>query len=647
VSHVTFRTIPEEGRWFRFLSYTVFLLMLLRPGVSTRAQEVRLDHALVLTEFPLRREIPPTPSHAWTFPSNYQPGGRLVMVSPDASVQVLTEGFYSACDPALSFDGKHLLFAGKRQVADAWTIFEMNLSDFKVRQVTQGLGDCRMPGYQSTFYTIVSPKPWYQLTFVRTEPDLINEIGHGSVTRIYSCKLDGSGVRGLTFNLSSDTTPTVLPDGRIVYAGWQRSDERFGPLGRMGLFHVNSDGTDMAAYAILHGEPFKRMPCVTTGGEVVFIESKTLAPWDGAGRVGKVRRRRPLHSYQAVTAPEAGLFHSPSPLPEGRILISRRLAAPGEPHKVCVMDPATGDASVVFEAAGYHCIQALALYPRQEPDGRSSVVTEEDPHGKLYCLNVYTNDLANPTWMTPGSVKRLRVLEGIPLRASTSGTSDGAMAVRHGGPQRAQRRMLGETAIGTDGSFNIEVPANLPVELQILDEHGMALRSCSWIWAKNHEPRGCIGCHEDGELTPENNFVEALHKPSVSLTLAPHQRRHIDFSRDVMPILSAKCASCHGANHRKLVLTDEAEGAFNTAYGQLVDADRRYVHPGRARTSPLIWSLFGRKTTRPWDEPAPSQTVVAMPPARAPALTEGERRTFVEWIDMGALWNGRPTSPAN
>jgi hypothetical protein len=24
----------------------------------------------------------------------------------------------------------------------------------------------------------------------------------------------------------------------------------------------------------------------------------------------------------------------------------------------------------------------------------------------------------------------------------------------------------------------------------------MALRSCSWIWAKNHEPRGCIGCHE-------------------------------------------------------------------------------------------------------------------------------------------------------
>jgi hypothetical protein len=31
-----------------------------------------------------------------------------------------------------------------------------------------------------------------------------------------------------------------------------------------------------------------------------------------------------------------------------------------------------------------------------------------------------------------------------------------------------------------------------------------------------------------------------------------------------------------------------------------------------------------------------------MPPDGSQPLTEDERRTFVEWIDMGALWDGIP-----
>ena len=38
---------------------------------------------------------------------------------------------------------------------------------------------------------------------------------------------------------------------------------------------------------------------------------------------------------------------------------------------------------------------------------------------------------------------------------------------------------------------------------RLLDADGMGLRSCTWIWVRNNEPRGCIGCHEDGELTPD------------------------------------------------------------------------------------------------------------------------------------------------
>jgi hypothetical protein len=67
------------------------------------------------------------------------------------------------------------------------------------------------------------------------------------------------------------------------------------------------------------------------------------------------------------------------------------------------------------------------------------------------------------------------------------------------------------------------------------------------------------------------------------------------------------------------------------------------VHPGRARTSPLIWHLFGRNTSQPWDKSYKSDyPVKPMPPAGAPGLTESEKRTFVEWIDLGALWSGIP-----
>jgi hypothetical protein len=201
--------------------------------------------------------------------------------------------------------------------------------------------------------------------------------------------------------------------------------------------------------------------------------------------------------------------------------------------------------------------------------------------------------------------------------------------------------------MAADGSFNIEVPANTPIELQILDDQDMALRSCAWIWAKNHEPRGCIGCHEDGELAPENVLVEALKRPSVKLTLPPERRRTVDFRRDVMPILAGKCVSCHREGDSPLRLTTDPAPSFNRNYESLLEGAEngsgRYVHSGKARTSPLVWRLYGRNTSRPWDGMAASgQAVAQMPPDGSPALTDDERRTFVEWIDLGAQWAGIP-----
>jgi len=44
----------------------------------------------------------------------------------------------------------------------------------------------------------------------------------------------------------------------------------------------------------------------------------------------------------------------------------------------------------------------------------------------------------------------------------------------------------------------------------------------SWFWVMPMERRGCIGCHEDRELTPPNRHVFALRKRAQRIGL-PYQ----------------------------------------------------------------------------------------------------------------------------
>lgn len=596
----------------------------------------------------------------------YGQGARLCIVRPGQAPRILADGFHSACDPAVSFDAKRILFAGKRRPSDRWNIYEMSADGSGIRQVTRNVGNCRRPGYQSTLYTIISAEPWYQITFVSDLAGGMNEYGPVRATDLYSCKLDGSAVRRLTCNPSSDMDPFIMSDGRLLCASWRRSTLSRGVLGYVGLFALGIDGTDYAAFSGKQGRRVKHMPCTTAGGLAVFVEADRVG-WDGAGQLASVRLRRPLHSYRQITKVADGLFHSPSPLPDGRVLVSRRPADGSGTHGVVRLDPATGRWEPVFDEAAWHDVQATIVHPRAEPDGRSSVVTEKDPNGRLYCLNVYLSDLKDRRWMPPGTVKRLRVLEAVPPGTGRRGGSlsravasaSTPSATMDGIPPLIQRRVLGEIPIAADGSFSIKVPASTPIELQILDAEGAALRTCSWIWAMNHEPRGCIGCHEDGELTPENVFRKAFEQAPVRLCPPPGQRRTVDFRRDVMPIIDAKCAACHGpggARPRldggsKLVAGPGGQGRYNRAYGSLLARDGavgekryrwKYVHPGRARTSPLVWHILGRNTSRGWDGAAGTRPVKPIPPGKVAALDDREKRTIIQWIDLGALWDGIP-----
>ena len=656
------------GAWFG-LAVLALLVTNAQGADKARASRLvsraRFEKPLIITQLPAENDGPRQDS-AGAGPLRLFPadGARLVLVRPDSSTRVLSTKFHSACDPDVSFDGMRILFAGKKRAGDNWNIHEMAVDGSATRQITRNIGDCRGPGYQSTLYTIVSPEPWYQITFVGTGAGAMNEDGSSVATNLYSCKLDGTAVRRLTFNLSSDVDPFLMPSGRVLYAGRQRSTLDRGNAGRVALFGINIDGADHALFADTRGLPIKRMPCVTTGGLSVFVESDR-ARWDGAGGLSCVRMRRPLQSYGRLTGETQGLFHSPSPLPDGRILVSRRPSDSSGTHAVYRFDPTSGDLRPVFDDPRCHDVQAKVIDGRPVPDGRSSVVTEKDPHGRLYCLDVYNSDLRDHRRMPPGTVKKLRVLEGVPTSAEDESVYLPPVASLPSGrpgstvdglPPLAGRRILGEIDIEKDGSFNVEIPANLPIELQLLDAHGMAVRSCSWIWAKNHEPRGCIGCHEDGELTPVNLFKDSLARPSTPLDQLPVQRRSVDFRRDVMPIIDKKCAGCHGQDQAPprldggLALVEHPGGQayFNRAYESLLAVQDgseesfrgKYVDPGRARTSPLVWHVLGRNMSRPWDRQSASRPFKPIPPGESQPLDEKEKLVFVQWVDMGASFNG-------
>ncbi len=603
-------------RYVKFLVLSVSAASLLAQA-PRRAGTARagFPYAIVYTRLPAGSAAGAHLAPGGTLHAGYGEGGRLVLRERGGAERVLTEAFQSAADPEISFDGKRVLFAAKRSPEDRWNIYEMNADGTGVRQVTHDAGDCRSPVYASAIFYLNDPAPVYQIAFVSDLSGEYSEYSGTRATSLYTVRLDGTALRRLTYTGSSSFDPTMLPDGRLLFAGWTGRAAQ--PV--VELFGVHHDGVDYAAFSRLQGARLKAMPVVTAKRLAVFVEPDENA-WDGAGALASISLRRNLKSYRRLTTPAQGLFHSPSALPDGAVLVSRRM--PGGTHGVYRFDPATEKLAPVFHHANAHAIQAHAVVAREEPDGHSSVVDDSATWSKLYCLSVYESDLGRDVFR-PGMAKRLRVLEGVP---ATGGKPD---TLSH----TLQRRFLGEIDLEEDGSFQIEMPPNLPIQLQILDENGMSMRSTAWIWAKNKEQRGCIGCHEDGERTPENVLVKALLHPAPKLTLPPGRRRTIDFTRDVAPIVRAKCVECHRGT-ADADLSGDAHAMYRSLW--------TLVTPGRARTSRLIWALFGRNTSRPWDGEAKSVAPERMPPAGTQQLTDDEKRTIVEWIDLGAHFEALP-----
>jgi len=274
---------------------------------------------------------------------------------------------------------------------------------------------------------------------------------------LHTCTLDGKDCHPITFHPPAEQAgpPTVAWDGRVIY-----------PLtanGRTRLFAVNLDGTDVAQLSSESVDPAR---VATTTDSLHFSL---------AGSLKTLSLLRPTLGPKVLTAGAT----DPAPLPNGGILAVRG-------QSLILIEAKTGTARVLHHSTT-PIRQPRLLSSRTPPDGRGSVVDSAEQSGVVYCLSAYTSDRPDG-----GRARFVRI--HIPGRSPAT------------------------TELAQDGSFHVKLPANTPISVETLDATRQPLRRSANFWVRNKENRGCIGCHENPELTPDNRVIEALRRKAVDLT---------------------------------------------------------------------------------------------------------------------------------
>ncbi len=470
-------TVRSETRaTHRRISSVLFILAIL--VLPARAADLVVVEQLV------------DPGASWPLEGRCTAGSRLVRLGADGTAEVLTGDFDGACDPSISFDAREMLFAGRINPTDTWQIWKMDLETGASVRITDHPGNAFAPLWVGSVFHLDDAAPTRRIAYLAVVGDFRPR------PVLHTSDLDGSDGLRISFTPNLDLAPDVLPNGRIVYPTMSMVGPR-----HVSVMGLNIDGTDLAAFVDPHDGPgFPNAIRVGHDDRVYYVDSKT-----GQEALAFVSLRRPLRSHTVLAAIEGGSFLDPAPLSDGGLLVSFR-GRSSATYELVRMDPESGRITgIVHHHDGFHVLDAQEIASRPVVPGRSTVVDTSQNTGVFFCISSHITDRPSLAHLREGGVTRLRVIES---RIQSNPPSE--------------ERVLGEAPVEADGSFHIEVPAKTPLRFQILDAEGTVLgEQHSWTWVMPREWRGCIGCHEDREMTAPNILAEAVVKPAVRVGLEP------------------------------------------------------------------------------------------------------------------------------
>jgi len=513
-------------------------------------------------------------------------------------------------DVDLHWDAEKMLISQKGD-ANRYEVFEINVDGTDLRQVTPAEPD--VDNYDACY--LPDERIIYDSTACLQGVPCVG--GGNQVANLHIMNPDGSGIRRLCFDQDHDWCPTVMNDGRVMFARWEYSDTPH-YFTRV-MMRMNPDGTGQTALygsnslwpnSTFYARPIPDHPTKFVGvisghhgvprmGELIIFDP-ALGQHEADGVVQRIpgygEEVEPIIRDRLVDASWPKFLH-PFPLSEKYFLTACQLDQQS-PWGVYLVDVFDNFVPICVEP-GVATLEPVPLRKTKRP---RTIVDKVDTSRKdaiVYMNDVYLG--GGLEGVPRGTVKRLR------LFAFDYGYQGLANHTYIGieGPWDVHR-IVGTVDVEPDGSAAFRVPANTPLAVQPLDEDGAALQLMrSWFVAMPGENLSCIGCHEDTTSVPINHETMATKQKPQDIKPWFGPARGFSFDREVQPTLDKYCAGCHNDKPyegRKLVdLRQDNVQTFSRAYKELQKHVRRpgpesdyHMFPAaeyHADTSPLVQML--------------------------------------------------------
>jgi HEAT repeat protein len=418
-------------------------------------------------------------------------------VQPDAAPRMILDAGKGAIGtPCVSFDGRYVFVSMARDGDPFYHIYRVPAEGGEPVQLTNG-----------PFHDIdPAEMPDGRIVFTSTRIGMFEEYHNPPSRSLFKMNPDGTDIHPITHTFIFDNEAKAMPDGRILFI---RSDNFFDRGKVETLLHaVHPDGTEGYTEFGLDLGPeyggrlrafYCGSPAPMPDGRVAFVSGGGIAVgWPGA------REQR----HFGMDAGDVAA------MPDGRLLCS--LAKKGNYQRIGVLDPddGSGKVAVVFDGKGMTVHSPAYLGPRQRPPILPEKVDRKKADdvgatGILFCQNARFTKNSTAGWQ---HVRAIRVLggKGLTMRSSHS-------YIVHAGSEVIE---LGTVPLAPDGSFCVEVPADIGIAFQAVDGEGRSeLNEMSWIFVRPGEKRGCVGCHQTRQSTPvtANAAMQAMRTPPLRL----------------------------------------------------------------------------------------------------------------------------------
>lgn len=386
------------------------------------------------------------------------PQGAQLMVLRNEQMRPLAPGLAASADASVSFDGKTVLFAGKKSAGDRWGIWEVAAEGGTPQLVVAGKTDLIRPLWM----------PDGRMVYARRAADGF---------ALEAAGLDGSGVLRLTYLPGNFVPDDVLRDGRVLF-------ESGFPLGAGAtpeMFLVYADGSGVESVRCDHGAA-REHGRQKLSGDIVFTHGARLARFTSA-----------LAEEAKVVAPAGDYAGDIAEMPDGRWLLAVR--RPGEKHgALAAWKPGSATMTTMARDTERDLVEPVVMAPRAVPNRHPSAL-HEWTYGNLLALDARQS--------------RSGALEAAPamVRAETIGADGQVIA-------------LGTAPVEKDGSFFVQARGDRPLRFILLDAAGHPLREeHGWFWVRSGEQRICVGCHTGPERAPENRVPLVLLRTTTPVDL--------------------------------------------------------------------------------------------------------------------------------